>query len=87
MTRPALDFQLGPMPGVMPVLSQAVLDSQIPARVSADLDARLQAKADFLAMTDSLVQQMRPELERLAEELVRQSLSQAWALRFSTDLD
>jgi hypothetical protein len=75
------------MPQVVPVLSTVVPDSQISAWVSAALDARLLEKAEFMAMTDNLVQQLRPELERMATELVHRSLSQAWAARFRLDLD
>jgi hypothetical protein len=75
------------MPQVVPVLSTVVPDSQISESVSAALDARLLEKAEFMALTDNLVQQLRPELERMATELVHRSLSQAWAARFRMDLD
>ena len=87
MIRPESDAQPDPMPQVVPVLSTVVPESQISAWVSAALDARLLEKAEFMALTDNLVQQLRPELERMATELVHRSLSQAWAARFRLDLD
>lgn len=87
MTRPVSQVQTDPMPQVVPVLSTVVPDSQISDSVTAALDARLLEKAEFMALTDNLVQQLRPELERMATELVHRSLSQAWAARFRMDLD
>jgi len=87
MTRLESDAQPDPMPQVVPVLSTVVPDSQISASVSAALDARLLEKVKFMALTDNLVQQLRPEFERMATELVHRSLSQAWAARFRMDLD
>lgn len=87
MTRPASDVPLGNMPEVVPVLSTVVPESQISASLSAALDARVLEKAEFMALTDGLVLQLRPELERLATQLVRQSLSQAWSSRFRMEWD
>lgn len=87
MTRLESDVQPDPLPQVFPVLSTVVPDSQISASVSAALAARLLEKAQFMALTDNLVQQLRPELERMATELVQRSLSQAWSARFRMDKD
>jgi hypothetical protein len=38
-------------------------------------------------LTEGLVQELRPELERLATELVRRSLGQVWTARSKLDLD
>jgi len=75
------------MPTVIPVLSTVVPDSEIPAAVLAALDSKALEKAQFMALTEGLVQELRPELERLATEWVRRSLSQFWAARSKVDLD
>jgi hypothetical protein len=75
------------MPTVIPVLSTVVPDSEIPAAVLAELDSKALEKAQFMALTEGLVQELRPELERLATELVRRSLGQVWTARSKLDLD
>lgn len=86
MTRCDFDLQNDQMPLVVPVLSTVVPDAQISASMSAALDLKALEKAQFMAMADNLVQELRPELERLTAELVRQTLTKAWSSRFHGDL-
>lgn len=70
---------------VMPILSAVVPESDIPQALRSALDARAHEKAAFMALSDELLGVLRPELERLATELVRSSLHQAWRMRSRTD--
>ncbi|MEK7344097.1 MAG: hypothetical protein AAB176_00250 [Pseudomonadota bacterium] len=76
-----------PPSSVVPVLSEVILDAQIPQALRAALDAREQERAAFMALADELVQELRPELERLTSEWVQRSLRRAWAHRAPLDLD
>lgn len=74
-------------PLVVPVLSMVIPETQISPNLIAALDARESERASFMALTDDLVQALRPELERMTTELVRRSLRQAWASRFRPESD
>ena len=74
-------------PLVVPVLSTVIPETQISPNLIAALDARESERASFMALTDDLVQALRPELERMTTELVRRSLRQAWASRFRPESD
>lgn len=73
-------------PPVVPVLSAAIPDAQIPLSVKAALDAKELERATFMALADELVQALRPELERLTTDLVQRALHRAWADRAKIDL-
>jgi hypothetical protein len=66
---------------VIPVLTAAVAPSDIPADLLAALDARLAEKASVLALSQELMKNLRPELERMAEELVQRSVQGMWEKR------
>jgi hypothetical protein len=68
----------------IPVLTEAVTASEIPAAVLAALDARLAEKATFMALSQELMQNLRPELDRMASELVQRSVEGMWAKRAET---
>ncbi len=66
---------------VLPVLSAAMPESDIPEALRAALDARAQEKAAFMALSDELLHALRPEMERLTTELVRTGLREVWRKR------
>jgi hypothetical protein len=67
--------------GTIPVLTAAVATSDIPAALLAALDARLAEKASVLALSQELMKNLRPELDRMAAELVQRSVQGMWEKR------
>jgi hypothetical protein len=67
--------------GDIPVLTHVVPAHEIPAAVLAALDARLVEKASVMALSAELMQNLRPELDRMASELVQRSVQGMWAKR------
>jgi hypothetical protein len=65
-----------PLPDEIPVLTQPIQD--VPPSVASALDARAAEKQAFMALSDELLQQLRPEFDRLAEGLVQRTLETAW---------
>jgi hypothetical protein len=65
----------------IPVLTTAVATSDIPAAMLAALDARLAEKASVLALSQELMNNLRPELDRMAAELVQRSVQGMWEKR------
>ena len=85
MTSPAPGLLLEQLPLNAPVLSAVIADSDIPAVVQAALEARALEKAAFLALADELMVELRPEVARLATELLRSSIHQVWLNRSRLD--
>ena len=87
----AAESELTPsiLPSVIPVLSTVIPDLQIPETLRVALDARQLEKEAFMALADDLVNELRPEMARLATEvateMVRSSIRQVWIKRFQTD--
>jgi hypothetical protein len=77
---------LGSAPSVIPVLRVVIPDAEIPQAVRAALDQRELARAQFMALADELIQELRPELERFATEWVQRGLRRAWAQQSKPDL-
>ncbi len=67
--------------GNIPVLSAVVPSQEIPAALLAALDARLAEKASVLALSQELMKNLRPELDRMAAELVQRSVQGMWEKR------
>jgi hypothetical protein len=65
-----------PLPDEIPTLTDAIEDVH-PSWVSA-LDAQAAEKQAFMALSAELLQQLRPEFERLAAVLVHRTLESAW---------
>ena len=76
-----MDSPTGTVAAAIPVLTHVVPTSDIPAAVLAALDARLAEKASVLALSHELMQNLRPELDRMASELVQRSVEGMWAKR------
>lgn len=67
--------------GVIPVLTLVVPFADIPQGLASALTARTHEKAALLAMEADLLQALRPEIERLATEVVRNSVREVWQKR------
>lgn len=65
-----------PLPDDIPTLTEAVEDAS--AAVHLALDARAAEKQAFMALSTELLQQLRPEFDRLAAALVLRTLETAW---------
>ena len=73
---------LSEMPtGVIPVLTSVVPDSVVSQDLLDALDACVQDKLDWMALEAQLLQTLRPEMERLTTELVRNSFREVWTQR------
>lgn len=69
----------------IPVLSTLVPEVDISSELRLALDARARDQAAFAALSDELVQALRPEMERLVTELVRSTVQQLWQKRTRID--
>ena len=67
------------VPTTIPVLTNVVPREEVFPGTLAALQDRLAEKASFFAMADALKDTMRPELERLVDEVVQRTLISAWA--------
>jgi hypothetical protein len=76
-TLPMADGKADPIP----LLTTVVPASEIPAAVLAALDARLAERASVLALSQEFMQNLRPELDRMAAELVQRSVQGMWDKR------
>lgn len=76
-----MDSPSGAASAAIPVLTHVVPTSDIPAAVLVALDARMAEKASVLALSAELMQNLRPELDRMASELVQRSVEGMWAKR------
>mgnify|MGYP006898273766 CR=1 FL=1 len=65
-----------PLPDEIPTLTDSI-ENVPPSWVSA-LDAQAAEKQAFMALSAELLQQLRPEFERLAAGLVHRTLESAW---------
>lgn len=71
-----------PMPEQdIPTLSPESMLASVPEAVRLALDARAAEKRALLALSDDLVQNLRPEIERLTAELVQKTLADVWEKR------
>jgi hypothetical protein len=70
----------------VPTLGQDMVLLDVPQAVSLALDVRAAEKQALMALTEDLVQNLRPEIERLTADMVQKTLQVVWEKR-STDLD
>jgi hypothetical protein len=68
-------------PDQIPTLTQDMALGQVPQALSLALDARAAEKKALMALSDELVQNLRPEIERLTAELVQRTLQGVWDKR------
>lgn len=86
---PAPTPHAGPsvVPDPIPTLTQDMALGQVPKAVSLALDARAAEKQALMALSEELVQNLRPEIERLTSDLVQRTLQGVWDKRARTYLD
>jgi hypothetical protein len=68
-------------PDQIPTLTQSMAVPQVPLAVGLALDARAAEKKALMALSEELVQSLRPEIERLTAELVQRTLQGVWDKR------
>lgn len=85
MTSTHLTHAANPVPDQIPTLTQSMVLKDVPDAVRLALEARTSEKKALLALSDELVQNLRPEIERLTAELVRKSLEGVWENRARID--
>jgi len=61
--------------------------AQVPQAVVLALDARAAEKKALLDLSEDLVQNLRPEIERLTADLVQRTLQGVWEKRAHIDQD
>jgi hypothetical protein len=81
MNTSGASLHLETAPADIPVLTSVVPTGEIPAALLAALDARLAEKASVLALSQELMKSLRPELDRMAAELVQRSVQGMWEKR------
>lgn len=67
----------------IPTLSQDMALVDVPAAVSLAMDARAAEKAALMALSADLVQNLRPEIERMTSDMVQRALQGVWDKRSS----
>jgi len=65
----------------IPVLNDVLAKDRIPEALLVALDARQAEKASVLALSQELMKNLRPELDRMASELVQRSVQGMWEKR------
>jgi hypothetical protein len=68
-------------PDLIPTLTQDMALPHVPQAVSLALDARAAEKKALMALSEELVQNLRPEIERLTADLVQRTLQGVWDKR------
>lgn len=68
--------EIRPSPDTVPTLTEPV--ENVSASMHSALDALEAEKQAFMALSNELLQQLRPEFERLAAGLVLRTLETAW---------
>lgn len=82
MTMPnSIHQATGIAPEEIPVLTHIVPAAQVPLALGVAWDARVAEKQALLDLSQELIQNMRPELDRLTTELVAQTLQGLWEKR------
>lgn len=75
------------VPDSIPTLTQDMSLGHVPQAVSLALDARAAEKQALMALSEEMVQNLRPEIERLTYDLVQRTLQAVWDKRARTYLD
>jgi hypothetical protein len=74
-------------PDQIPTLTKDMILSQVPQAVTLALDARAAEKRALMSLSEELVQNLRPEIERMTADLVQRTLQGLWDKRARTYLD
>jgi hypothetical protein len=87
MTQPPTQQSGHPMPTPpvpdqdIPTLGPESLLASVPDAVLVALDARAAEKHALMALSEELVQNLRPEIEKLTANLVQKTLADVWEKR------
>lgn len=68
-------------PDQVPTLTPDMAVADVPQAVRLALDARHAEKQALLALSEELVQELRPEIDRLTVDLVQRTLQGVWEKR------
>ena len=68
----------------MPTLTQDMALTQVPQAVLVALDARFAEKEALMALSSDLLENLRPEIERLTADWVQKTLQSVWDQRART---
>jgi hypothetical protein len=71
-------------PDQMPTLTQDMALTQVPQAVLVALDARFAEKEALMALSSDLLENLRPEMERLTADWVQKTLQSVWDQRART---
>jgi hypothetical protein len=74
-------------PDQIPTLTQDMALGQVPQAVTLALNARAAEKHALMALSDELVKNLRPEIERLTADMVQRTLQGVWDQRARMDQD
>ena len=74
-------------PDQSPTLTQDMVLVQVPQAVTLALDARAAEKRALMGLSDELVHNLRPEIERLTSDLVQRTLQGVWDKRAKSFMD
>jgi hypothetical protein len=74
-------------PDQIPTLTQNLVLGQVPLAVTLALNARVAEKQALMALSEELVQNLRPEIERLTVDMVQRTLLGVWDQRARMDQD
>lgn len=74
-------------PVQIPTLTQDMVLGQVPQAVTLALNARVAEKQALMDLSDELVQNLRPEIERLTADMVQRTLQGVWDQRARMDHD
>lgn len=77
--------EIRPSQDEIPTLTEVVED--VSPALQLALDARAAEKQAFMALSAELLQQLRPEFDRLASALVLRTLETAWHHKVNTASD
>jgi hypothetical protein len=69
------------VPEQVPVLTKPVPEADVPLALSLALEARLAEKKALMNLSDQLIVNLKPDLERLTAELVQKALVGLWEKR------
>jgi hypothetical protein len=68
-------------PDQIPTLTQDLALPHVPKAVHLAFDARVAEKQALMALSEDLLQNLRPEIERLTADLVERTLQGIWDKR------
>jgi hypothetical protein len=74
-------------PDEIPTLTQDMALAQVPQAVLVALDARSAEKEALMALSSDLLENLRPEIERLTAVWVQRTLQSVWDQRARTFQD